>query len=429
MIRFGTDGIRGEAGRFPATVEVGVAVGRAAAKLARRSGGAEVVVGRDTRPSGPALAAAVAAGVAAEGLDAVSAGVLPTSGVAVAVAARPGAAGVVVTASHNPAGDNGFKVFGPGGRKLDDAAQTEVEGWLAERPAEGPLGAVRDDGPGCLATATAAMEQAIGPVEALRGRRLAVDLANGAATALRPWLERLPVDLVVVGGGGLINEGCGAVHPEALAAAVRARGCDAGLAVDGDADRCVLVDDRGDVVPGDTLAWWLAKGLGVGTLAVTVMSTTALEASLPGVRVVRTAVGDRALSSALARGADLGCEESGHVLFAGGMPAGDGLVTGLVALSLAWARGAPLAEALAPFRPFPRRLTRVPAPTRPDLDGVPALAEAVAVGEAALGPGGRVFLRYSGTEPVLRVLVEGADEAVVRRVSEQITRLAAEVLA
>jgi len=428
VIRFGTDGIRGVAGERPITAEVGVAVGRAAARPARRHGSECVVVGRDPRPSGAMLASAVAAGVAAEGALAVSAGTIPTSGVAVCAEAR-GAGGVVVTASHNPEEDNGFKVFAPGGRKPDDAEQADLEAWIAAAPTDGPVGDVRDEAGPCLATYTDALRRELGDLGPLAGRRVALDLANGAAVALKTWLAEIVPGLMIVGGGdGPINGGCGAVHPGALAEAVRAGECDAGIAVDGDADRCVLVDERGLVVPGDALAWLLARGLRASVLAVTVMSTGALEPALPGVRVVRTAVGDRALAHAIAHdGATLGCEESGHVLFSGGLPAGDGLLTGLRALSLAWSGGRGLSDVLAPFAPFPRRLTRVRVASRVDLDA--ALGDAVATGEAALGPGGRVFLRYSGTEPVLRLLVEGADEAVVQRVSDAITARAAEVLA
>jgi len=428
--RFGTDGIRGPSGRPPITVETGLAVGRAAARLAAEAGGELVVIGRDTRPSGAALQAAVAAGVAGQGLRAVVAGVIPTSGVATVAAAYPGATGVVVTASHNPAGDNGFKVLAPGGRKLTDGERQRVEGWLDAPPGPSSVGRVDEAAEDVRQAYTVALRRAAGDLRPLAGRRIAVDLANGAATALAGWLaEAVPAHLVLVGGGeGPINEDCGAVHPERLAAAVRESGCAGGIALDGDADRCVLVDEHGVVVPGDALAWWLATATAAPVLAVTVMSSAALEPSLPGVRVIRTPVGDRHLQRAIREeGAALGCEESGHVLFADGLPAGDGLVTGLRALASALERKGSVSAAMGGFTPFPRRLTRVPVTDRRTLQGIAPLQDAVGDAEAALGPGGRVFLRYSGTEPVLRLLVEGADEAVVARVSETLTRAAREV--
>ena len=205
--------------------------------------------------------------------------------------------------------------------------------------------------------------------------------------------------------------------------------CHGGFAVDGDADRCVLVDEQGRVVPGDALAWLLARGAGVESLAVTVMSNGALEPSLPGVHVVRTPVGDRHLHAAMAEhGIPLGCEESGHVLFDDALPDGDGVVTGLRALAIGTAEG-PLSRHLAGFVPFPRVKGKVRVRHRPALDSLPALTDVCRLGEQRLGAGGRVFLRYSGTEPVLRVLVEGPEATTVEGVARDVTRVATEVLA
>lgn len=429
MIAFGTDGIRGRAGQAPITPEVGVAVGRAAARLAREAGGEAVVVGRDSRPSGAALEAAVAEGVAAEGLVARVAGLVPTSAVSTALAEGLGAAGVVITASHNPAPDNGFKVLGAGGRKLEADQTARVEAWIAQDPAEGSRGRVEDVHARAWSLYTRALADRLPERRALAGARVAVDLANGACAPIVPWLQReVGARLVVVGSGdGLVNDGVGAVHPERLAKAVVDKGCIGGFAVDGDGDRCVLVDERGHVVPGDGLAWLLATGLGLPSLAVTVMSNAGLEASLPGVRVVRTEVGDKHLQEAMKGGIALGCEESGHVLFGDGLPTGDGILTGLRALGLALARGS-VSGAVAGFRPFPRLLAKVPVSDRPPLSGVLPLREAALEGERELGDGGRVFLRYSGTEPLLRVLVEGADAATVERVTARVTRAAREAL-
>lgn len=430
-IRFGTDGIRGRAGEVPCTPEIGVQVGRAAVRLARSFRGERVLIARDTRPSGPMLEAAVAAGVAGEGGDALLVGVMPTSGLACALEAGIGDVGVMLTASHNPADDNGFKVLGPGGRKLSDDENAAIETWLRATPLAVEPGEIQAGQDEAWEAYAAALLRAVPDREAFRGRRIAVDLANGAAVPVRDWLlAEIPAEWVFVGAGtGLPNDDVGSEHPAELQRTVRDEGCEAGFAVDGDGDRCRLVNEHGAVVDGDALAWLLAHGRGDRAVAVTVMSTTALEASLPGVRVVRTPVGDRHLAEAMRdREVTLGCEESGHVLFHDALPTGDGIVTGLRALALAAAAGG-VAEATSAFRPYPRRLAKVRVAARPPLETIESLQAARREGERALGDGGRVFLRYSGTEPVLRVLVEGSDGAVVERVAGEVVRAAEAALA
>ncbi len=413
-IRFGTDGIRGHAGQGAITAETAAAVGRSAARWALDAGTGRVVIGRDTRPSGPMLEDAVSAGVAAAGGEARIAGVLPTAAIAHALAEGLADTGVMITASHNPWPDNGFKVLLPGGRKPDDADAARLEEWIAEPSTLHATGSQLDISRTAAQAYRSALRSAAGDLSALGRRAIAVDLANGAASSMVNFLRDLvPGQTVILGAdGGPTNEGVGSEHPEALCAAVVEHGCYAGIAVDGDADRCRLVDGRGEVVAGDALAWLLAYHGKVDALAVTVMSNQGLEASLPGVRLVRTPVGDRHLAAAMrADGLPLGAEESGHVLFADGLVAGDGLLTGLRALALA-ARHGPLHEVLVGYRPLPRQLAKVRVARRPPLHEVPALVAACAAGEARLGEHGRVFIRYSGTEPVLRVLVEGAEEAV-----------------
>ena len=420
MIRFGTDGIRGVAGVPPCTVETALALGRAVVHL-----GSEVLIGRDTRVSGPALASALAAGVAAAGGTARLAGVVPTPCVASALAEGVGQAGVMVTASHNPAPDNGFKVFGAGGRKLSDAQTEAIELALAGDPVHGAPGGV--ESVDLIPLYGERLARTLGALRNLEGRRVAVDVAAGAGTAMLPWLRTLPVEWVVVGERGVINEGVGSEHPGALARAVLEKGCVGGFAIDGDGDRCRLVDEAGIVVPGDALTWLLARHMGVSSIAVTVMSNAALESALPGVHVHRTPVGDRHIIAAMERhGLALGAEESGHVLFAD-FGAGDGLLTGLRGLDIALGQGS-ISGATAEFEPFPRRVTKVRVRARPPLDTVAPLVAAQHDAESTLGQG-RVFLRYSGTEPVLRILVEGRDDGAVDRASEQVTRVATEVLA
>lgn len=386
-----------------------------------------MLIGRDPRPSGPELVEGVVEGVVQAGGIAHIAGVLPTSGVAEGLVVGLGAVGVMVTASHNPAADNGFKILAGGGRKPDDALAATLEAWLAEPWTRSGGERVRLE-----AQAAAAYEAAVGravAAYAVDGAELVIDLANGAASAFAGWLQRaLPGVMLIGAGDGVVNAGVGSEHPEALGAAARATGRALGFAVDGDADRCVLVGPDGERVPGDALAWLLARGLGVDALAVTVMSSTALEATLPGVRVVRTPVGDRHLGEAMAReGLRLGCEESGHVLFDDALAGGDGLVAGLRAAAMVQAAGG-LAAALDGFRVFPRALTKVRVSARRPLDQVAPLAGVVSEHSGFLGESGRIFLRYSGTEPVLRILVEGPDAAVVEAASRAVTAAAAEHL-
>jgi phosphoglucosamine mutase len=397
-IAFGTDGIRGTAGTLPITERVAIAVGRA---IAAR-GAARVLIARDTRPSGDMLAAGVAQGVAAGAAAALDAGVLPTSGLAAALRAGLADVGVMITASHNPAEDNGFKVLGPGGRKLtpaeDRAIEAEIAIAMTSEPAPSRRPAQRCIEP-ALDAYLQALKQAFGDTAPLAGHRLAVDLANGAASALRePLTSLLPAELVFVDVVGPINAACGSEHPEALQAAVVRHACAAGIAVDGDGDRCRLVDESSVIVAGDALAHALVRAGHHRALAVTVMSNAALEPSLPGVRVVRTDVGDRHLLQAIADGeATLGCEESGHVVFSDALPTGDGLVTGVRAVAAALRVGTASAY-FSEFIPYPRRLGKIRVSHRPPLPEIT---------DDRLGPNGRIFLRYSGTEPVLRALIEG----------------------
>jgi len=431
MIEFGTDGVRGRAGQMPITAEGGVAIGRAAARLAQELGDGRVLVARDTRPSGIALEAAVAAGVMSTGSACLLAGVLPTAGVGIGLDAGLADVGVMITASHNPVVDNGFKIIGTRGRKLDDAQIATVESWLAEPvPADEQFGEIVPAHEDAWRTWLDAVDRATPDRQILAGHRIAIDLANGAAAPSARWLvENTDADWVFVGdGSGVVNDGVGSEYLEALGRVVVEQGCVAGFAVDGDADRCRLVDARGQPVPGDAITWLLARAMDARQVAVTVMSNGALELGLAGTRVVRTPVGDRFLREAMDRdGIPLGAEESGHVLF-DDHASGDGIVTGLRTLIALLGAGAAIADTLSGFVPLPRALTKVAVSARPPLDEVPDIVQARASGLEALGEGGRVFLRYSGTENYMRVLVEGRDADVVAAVSVEMTRVSGRAL-
>jgi phosphoglucosamine mutase len=419
-VRFGTDGVRGLA-NDTLTPEVALAVGRAAVTL---SGGRPVLIGRDTRRSGTMLEAAVAAGVCAAGADAVLLGVVPTPAVAVASAAED-TVGVVISASHNPYGDNGLKLFAPGGRKLTDDEQSGVETVIAEAlvpggspgPTGAAVGIVRHD--------DAALDRYATAVEAaLEGRRLdglrvVVDCAHGADSVVAPRvLTRLGAQVEVLADspdGTNINDGVGSTHPESLQAAVTASGADLGVAFDGDADRVLAVDERGRLVDGDQIMAMCAVDLHArnrlagDTLVVTVMSNLGLHHAMrtAGIRVLTTSVGDRYVLEAMAAGGfSLGGEQSGHLVFADHATTGDGLLSAVVLCDLVRRSGRGLADlADASMVRLPQVLRNVRV-ERPLPDVAEHLAGPVDEANERLGDSGRVLLRPSGTEPVVRVMVE-----------------------
>jgi phosphoglucosamine mutase len=426
--RFGTDGVRGVA-NADLTPDVALALGRAAAEVV---GGSSVVIGRDTRRSGPLLEAALVAGFCASGVDVELLGVVPTPAVAWA-AARRGSSGVVISASHNPFADNGIKLFAPGGTKLDDDAERAVEArlhaLLGQPAGPGPTGA----GVGTVVDG-AGVDDWIGHLigscdVALDGLRVVVDAANGAAAGfVRPVLEALGVAVELIGDrpdGTNINDGCGSTHPEALAAEVLAVGADLGLALDGDADRLLAVDGQGRLVDGDHLLAILARDLhGRGVLAhdtvvVTVMTNLGFRLAMSdaGIRVVETPVGDRAVLRALdAGGYVLGGEQSGHLILRRLASTGDGLLSAVQVLAAVRRAGRPLAELAATAMTAVPQILRNVRIERRDPTLLDRLADPVAAAEARLGGDGRVVVRASGTEPLIRVMVEAIDGRVAEEV-------------
>ena len=421
---FGTDGIRGPVGGPLINPDFVARLGMAAGAWVGGVGSA--LIGRDTRGSGPEIETAIARGLAAAGLRVVSLGVLPTPAIARAVRNQGAALGVVVTASHNPASDNGVKFFGAGGTKLDDAAEREIEARISDR-------AVTTAHP-TLAVDETARTSYIGemaralPTGALRGWRIALDVANGATVVSSPEvLRRLGADLELIGAapdGSNINDGVGSEHPGALAARVREGGVRLGIAHDGDGDRCVVCDERGHVLDGDEVLTILGlHALRMGRLAgrelvITVQSNLGVDEAIraAGGTVFRTAVGDRyVLERMRASGASLGGESSGHVVCADLAMTGDGLATALRLIEVMRERGAPLSQLRQQLRRFPQVTRNVPVAEKRPLSECPRLSAAMAALEAELAGQGRVLVRYSGTEPKLRLLVEARDDAVARR--------------
>ena len=421
---FGTDGIRGPVGGPLINPEFAARLGAAAAAWAGGSGLA--VIGRDTRASGVAIEAAVAQGLAAVGMQVVSLGVLPTPAIARAVRDRMATLGVVITASHNPAADNGVKFFGPGGAKLDDAAESTMEDRLPPGPVRvAEARWVQDDT--ALSDYVEAMARVL-PPGTLKGWRIALDLANGATVVSSPEvLRRLGAELDLLGAspdGSNINDGVGSEHPEALAALVRATGSRLGIAHDGDGDRCVVCDEAGAVLDGDEVLTILGlHALRTGRLAnrelvITVQSNLGVDEAIraAGGTVFRTSVGDRyVLERMRASGASLGGESSGHVVCADLAMTGDGLATALRILAVMRDTGAPLSELRRQLRRFPQVTRNVVVRERRPLATCPRLATEIAALERELAGAGRVLVRYSGTEPKLRLLVEARDEVTARR--------------
>jgi phosphoglucosamine mutase len=420
---FGTDGVRGTYGR-DLTPEVAFALGRAAAVVLRRrsAGPLSIVVGRDTRASGEPLQEALVEGILGAGADAVLAGVVPTPAVAFLTTDLGVSAGAVISASHNPAEDNGIKFFGASGFKLPDETEDEIE---VEYRREGGGGRDR----GRVGEVPDGLERYLGHVTAavqapLAGMRIVVDCANGAAYRAAPEvLRRLGADVHPMfdrPDGRNINQGCGALHPEVVAAAVTESGADAGIAHDGDADRALFADAEGRVIDGDQVLAACALALKEDGLlernivVATVMANTGFLHAMrnAGIDVVESRVGDRyVLEEMLRTGAMLGGEQSGHVIFRHYATTGDGLLTAVTFLSLAAKRGSTVAKLASVMRKFPQVLRNVPVNHKERLESADQVWEAVRGVERTLDGSGRVLVRASGTEPLVRVMVEAESEA------------------
>lgn len=435
MLRFGTDGVRGDADT-DLTDELIVALGRAVARVLRPE---QVLIGRDTRASGPRIEEHLLIGLEREGAAAQLLGVVPTPAIAFA-ATHANAPALIVSASHNPWTDNGVKVIGADGYKLSDqleaAIEDELRNLIAAPFEDGARRAEHRD----LDTGDAYVAFLIDALDGrtLDGLRVVVDCANGAAFSLGPRaLRALGADLTVLHAepdGRNINAACGSTHPESLQNEVRARGAAIGLALDGDGDRVIAVDEQGELVDGDRIMMMLALDLHArhalpgDAIVVTVMSNLGLMRALRAaeIDVVETPVGDRHVVAAmLEHGLGLGGEQSGHIVFGANATTGDGLLTGLFVCDLVQRTGKALSELAAPMVRVPQVLVNVRVASRVDLDGSGAVAAAITEAQRALGASGRVLVRGSGTEPLVRIMVEADVPSVAEETAERLRNVVA----
>ncbi len=425
---FGTDGIRGRVGEYPVTAEFMLKLGWATGRVLGLAGGDLVIIGKDTRISGYMFESALEAGLSAAGIDIRLLGPMPTPGIAYLTRTLHACAGIVISASHNPYFDNGIKFFSRQGTKLPDEIELAIEDEL-EKPMvtvdSARLGKAErvPDAPGryiefCKSTVPMSLS--------LRGLKIVVDCANGATYGVAPSIfDELGAEVIKVGthpDGLNINLDCGSTQPEQLQKTVREHAADAGVALDGDGDRVIMVDSRGELVDGDELLFIIARsrreqGKLNGSVVGTLMSNLGLEHALQahGIAFERARVGDRYVLERLQQtGGMLGGESSGHIICLDRTTTGDGIVAALQVLATMIMGGKPLHELKAGMKKYPQYMINVPVGKSMNLEAAPGVQEAVRSAERRLSGRGRVLLRASGTEPVVRVMVEGEDEQTVR---------------
>lgn len=435
---FGTDGIRGVANEEPLTPDLAYRVGRqlvATLQVERGVTRARLVIGRDTRHSGPLLESALVAGILSAGADCYTVGVLPTPGIALLTRALDADGGIVLSASHNPFQDNGIKLFSAEGTKFPDAWEDEIETRL-----QGPDIAPRPRGAliGRRVSYGRAESDYVGflcrgfPLD-LGGMTIALDCAHGATYRVAPRVfRRLGARVITIGcrpDGTNINAGCGALYPETLARRVQRSGAAVGFAFDGDGDRLISVDHTGQIRDGDYALAIAARHLAArgrlkaNVVVTTVMANLGLDEAIraSGVGIVKTQVGDRYVSEEMQRlGANLGGEQSGHLLFLDHAPAGDGILSALALLSVMGETGEDLATLASCMRKFPQVLVNVPVRSKPPFDSVSGLGERVQRFEEEMNGVGRILIRYSGTEPVARIMIEGADDGRICAMADEL---------
>jgi phosphoglucosamine mutase len=433
MALFGTDGIRGLANGETLTAEIAVDVAVAAAHILVESSANKrpvAIVGQDSRASGEFLESAVAAGLASAGVDVLRVGVLPTPAIAYLVAQTGADLGVMISASHNPMPDNGIKLFSRGGGKLDDAIEAAIEKRMGEpwtRPTGRNVGRITFDQGASARYLSHLLASVSTP---LNGLKIVVDCANGASSNVAPIAyEGAGAKVIAIHNapdGWNINENCGSTHLEDLQAAVVREGADFGIAHDGDADRCLAVDAQGNVIDGDAIMTILARGfknrgaLTSNTIVGTVMSNLGFMHAMKdaGIEVITTAVGDRYVLEKMLEGDfSLGGEQSGHLIMREFANTGDGILTALQLAQEVVRTGKPLSELAASMQRFPQVLINVPNVAKEKLESSKAIGDAVAQAEAKLAENGRVLLRASGTEPLVRVMVEASSDNLAQEIA------------
>lgn len=446
---FGTDGVRGVANTPPMTPETALALGRAVATLfgdgARgRKGRARILIGKDTRLSGYLFETALASGVCSMGADVLLVGPLPTPGIAYLTVSMRADAGAVISASHNPFEDNGIKFFGSDGFKLPDAMEDRIEALVRDPTLLPPPATGRAIGKAWRIEDAAgrycvALKSQLPRDLRLDGLRIVVDCGNGAAYRVAPMVFRelgaTVIEIHCEPDGSNINDECGALYPAEMARTVVEEGADLGLALDGDADRAILCDARGQVVDGDGIlaicaTWMHERGLlrGGGVVG-TLMSNLGLERTLErmGLRLVRTDVGDRYVVEAMLRdGYNLGGEQSGHLVFLDHSTTGDGILSCLEVTEVMLRTGRSLADLASVFERYPQVLVSARVLSRPPLESLDRVQAAIRRAEDVLGRRGRVHVRYSGTSSSIRVMVEGEDETRIRALAEDVLAAAAD---
>jgi phosphoglucosamine mutase len=434
---FGTDGIRAVAGQSPLDVPTVYAIGLALAHtLSAKTLAPRFLLGMDTRESSDWIAAALTAGLTSGRASVENAGVITTPAIAFLTRTRGFAAGIVISASHNPWQDNGIKLFGPDGYKLPDAVEIAIEEEIFRK-----LAATTATPPQTVSTPVNEADRAeyvrflLGAVPhlSLDGKRIVIDCANGAASSVAPQLfSGLGGEVVITHAspdGRNINAACGALHPEVVAAQVKNCQATMGITFDGDADRALFADEHGCVVNGDAVLLLAARDLQArglltnSTVVATTMSNMGLEAALKrsGIEMLRAAVGDKyVLEQMITSGAALGGEQSGHIIFTGRSTTGDGLLTALLLLDIVHRSGKSLAELVADLKVFPQVIVNVKVREKKALEGIPAVAAAIRAAETELADSGRVVIRYSGTEALARVMIEAESEPLMRHHAESI---------
>jgi phosphoglucosamine mutase len=447
MKLFGTDGVRGVANQDPMTSEMALRIGRAAAHVFRDSSRRHrVVIGKDTRLSGYMIESALTSGLCSMGVDVLLVGPVPTPGIAFLTRSLRADAGVVISASHNPYEDNGIKFFGRDGFKLPDETEKKMEDLIfsgaidSVRPTASEIGkAFRIDD--AIGRYNEFVKSSVPRGMDLAGSRVVVDSANGAAYKIGPRiLTELGADVISLydqPNGVNINQGCGSLHPEVISRAVAANSAYIGIAFDGDADRVILCDEKGVVVDGDAvmaicaLRMMREGRLKQNTLVATVMSNLGLELAMKkaGGKLVRAAVGDRSVMEKMIEGGyNLGGEQSGHIIFLDNNTTGDGLISALQVLAIMKQTGKPLSELAACMKTYPQTLVNVKVRERRDLSSIPEIVKRMEEIEKKLDGSGRLLVRYSGTEPKVRVMLEGQDEKEIRVLAEDLAKIIKEKL-